>query len=62
MVNYLHAKGLVVLLKVAPPAVNSFEDISKIRNKNDKNIRFQTDKDTATQDFYWKYDRGMDRC
>ncbi|MDB5062110.1 MAG: aminopeptidase, partial [Mucilaginibacter sp.] len=45
--------------KVAPPAVNSFEDISKIRNKNDKNIRFQTDKDTATQDFYWKYDRGM---
>jgi hypothetical protein len=45
--------------KVAAPAVNSFEDISKIRNKNDKNIRFQTDKDTATQDFYWKYDRGM---
>jgi hypothetical protein len=45
--------------KVAPPAVNSFEDISKVRNRTDKNIKFQTEKDTATQDFYWKYDRGM---
>ena len=45
--------------KVAPPAVNSFEDISKVRNRTDNNIKFQTDKDTATQDFYWKYDRGM---
>jgi hypothetical protein len=45
--------------KVAPPAVNSFEDISKVRNRTDNTIKFQTDKDTATQDFYWKYDRGM---
>jgi hypothetical protein len=45
--------------KVAPPAVNSFEDISKVRNRTDKGIKFQTDRDTATQDFYWKYDRGM---
>jgi hypothetical protein len=45
--------------KVAPPAVNSFEDISKVRNRTDKRLSFQTDKDTATQDFYWKYDRGM---
>ncbi|MFA6247438.1 MAG: M1 family aminopeptidase, partial [Mucilaginibacter sp.] len=44
--------------KVAPPAVNSFEDISKVRNRTDKSIKFQTDRDTATQDFYWKYDRG----
>jgi hypothetical protein len=45
--------------KVAAPAVNSFEDISKVRNRTDKGIKFQTDRDTATQDFYWKYDRGM---
>jgi hypothetical protein len=45
--------------KVAPPSVNSFEDISKIRNRTDKNIVFQTDRDTATHDFYWKYARGL---
>ncbi|MCW3118843.1 MAG: aminopeptidase [Chitinophagaceae bacterium] len=46
--------------KVAKPAVNSFEDISKIRNKNDKNITFETDADTATRDFYWRYDRSLE--
>ncbi|RFZ85029.1 M1 family peptidase [Mucilaginibacter terrenus] len=45
--------------RVAAPAVNSFEDISKVRNREDKTIKFQTDIDTATHDFYWKYDRGM---
>lgn len=45
--------------KVTPPQVNAFEDISKVRNRTDKNIKFQTDRDTATQDFYWKYDRGL---
>jgi hypothetical protein len=45
--------------KVAPPAVNSYEDISKMRNREDKKIQFYTDKDTATRDFYWKYDRGL---
>ena len=42
-------------------AVNPFEDISKIRNKEDKNIVFETDKDTALRDFYWKYDREMEK-
>jgi hypothetical protein len=41
------------------PAVNAFDDISKVRNRQDKNIKFQTDVDTATHDFYWKYDRGL---
>jgi hypothetical protein len=45
--------------KVAPPAVNSYEDISKIRNREDKTIQFYTDKDTSVRDFYWKYDRGL---
>jgi len=44
---------------VAAPLVNSFTDISKVRNKDDKNIQFYTDKDPVTQDFYWKYDRGL---
>jgi hypothetical protein len=41
------------------PLVNSFEDISKIRNRNDKSIVFLTDADTTLRDFYWKYDRGI---
>ena len=41
------------------PAVNAFDDISKVRNREDKNIHFYTDLDTATHDFYWKYDRGL---
>ncbi len=44
---------------LAKPNVNSFEDISKIRNREDKHIVFQTDVDTSLRDFYWKYDRGI---
>jgi hypothetical protein len=43
----------------AAPLLNSFEDVSKIRNREDKKIGFYTDKDAVTQDFYWKYDRGL---
>ena len=39
--------------------VNSFEDVSKIRNREDKKITFATDADTTLRDFYWRYDRGM---
>ena len=42
------------------PIVNSFEDISKIRNRADKNILFLTDVDTTLRDFYWRYDRGLE--
>ncbi|HAI83927.1 MAG TPA: aminopeptidase, partial [Chitinophagaceae bacterium] len=41
------------------PVVNSFEDISKIRNREDKSVVFETDRDTTLRDFYWKYDRGI---
>jgi len=41
------------------PIVNSFEDISKIRNREDKSVVFETDRDTTLRDFYWKYGRGM---
>ena len=42
------------------PIVNDFEDISKIRNRQDKNITFLTDADTTLRDFYWRYDRGIE--
>lgn len=45
--------------KVAPPIVNNYEDISKIRNREDKKISFYVDRDTVVRDFYWKYDRGL---
>jgi hypothetical protein len=44
---------------VDKPQVNAFEDLSKIRNRDDKNIQFLTDADTSLRDFYWKYDRGI---
>jgi hypothetical protein len=45
--------------RVDKPAVNAFEDISKIRNRENSNIRFYTDKDLGARDFYWKYARGL---
>lgn len=43
------------------PVLNPFDDISKIRNREDKNIQFAVDKDTTLRDFYWRYARGMER-
>jgi hypothetical protein len=42
------------------PLVNSFEDISKIRNRTDTSIVFATDADTTLRDFYWRYARGLE--
>ncbi len=46
-------------IPVAKPIQNSYDDISKIRNREDKNIVFATDADTSLRDFYWRYDRGL---
>jgi hypothetical protein len=52
--------GPVTASKGVPePLLPPYVDISKVRNKEDKNIVFYTDKDTVTHDFYWKYDRGL---
>lgn len=48
-----------VKVPVAKPQLNSFDDISKIRNRADKNIIFETDADETLRDFYWRYDRGL---
>lgn len=50
-----------VMRSLPRPSVNEFEDLSKIRNKTDKGIVFETDKDTSLRDFYWKYDRGIEK-
>lgn len=42
------------------PQKNAFTDISKLRNKADKKTQFYTDKDKETQDFYWRYNRGLE--
>ena len=44
---------------LAKPILNSFDDISKIRNREDKKIEFATDADKSLRDFYWNYDRGF---
>ncbi len=50
-----------VRYKISPPDLNDFEDISKIRNREDQNIKFYTDIDTEARDFYWRYARGLER-
>jgi len=45
--------------KPGKPMLNNFDDISKIRNREDKNITFATDADLSLRDFYWNYARGL---
>jgi hypothetical protein len=54
-------KDSTVMRSLDKPRVNSFEDVSKIRNREDKNITFLTDADTTLRDFYWKYDRNIEK-
>ncbi|OBW39564.1 hypothetical protein AB670_04105 [Chryseobacterium sp. MOF25P] len=51
----------VTKYKVEEPLQNPFEDISKVRNKEDKTIAFEVDKDKNLQDFYYRYDRGQEK-
>jgi hypothetical protein len=51
-------KDTVILVSMTPPMINTFEDVSKIRNRQDTSIRFLTDTDTTLRDFYWHYVRG----
>ena len=45
---------------IQKPILNTFDDISKIRNREDKKITFQTDADTSVRDFYWRYARNVE--
>lgn len=53
-------KDTVVKRNVQKPILNDFDDISKIRNREDRNIVFETDADTSLRDFYWRYARGIE--
>ena len=53
-------KDTIVLRPLAKPQVTR-DDISKMRNREDKNIKFETDRDTALRDFYWRYARDMEK-
>jgi hypothetical protein len=55
----MNAGNNVIKQLLSKPNLNSFEDISKIRNKEDKQIVFATDADLSLRDFYWHYDRGL---
>lgn len=46
---------------VSKPELNDFEDVSKVRNRNDKNVKFYADTDKQVQDFYYRYDRGQEK-
>lgn len=52
-------RGNTVRRQPAKPQLNNYDDISKIRNREDKRIVFATDADTSLRDFYWRYDRGL---
>ena len=54
-----NTESTVTKIPVAKPIQNAYEDISKIRNRQDSSIIFATDADTSLRDFYWKYDRGF---
>ena len=45
---------------VEKPNINEFDDISKVRNREEK-IEFEVDKDKSLQDFYYRYDRGQEK-
>lgn len=51
-------ESTITKIPVAKPIQNTYEDISKIKNRQDSSIVFATDADTSLRDFYWKYDRG----
>ncbi|SDD23165.1 M1 family metallopeptidase [Niabella drilacis] len=42
------------------PQAPEFDDISKIRNREDRRITFYTDEDKEARDFYWRYVRGQE--
>ncbi len=54
-------KSRQITYTVDKPDTPDFDDISKIRNREDKNITFLTDTDKNLQDFYYRYDRSEEK-
>jgi hypothetical protein len=53
-------KDTTVMRSLPKPAGSTFDDISKVRNREDKTITFAVDADTSLRDFYWKYNRNLE--
>jgi hypothetical protein len=53
-------KESVMKRSIDKPVFVPDNDISKIRNREDKSITFLTDADTSLRDFYWRYARGIE--
>ncbi len=51
---------ITVKRNIDKPLLPAYDDISKIRNRDDKSIIFQTDADTSLRDFYWSYAREIE--
>src|SRR5690606_40507710 len=45
--------------QAAAPILDEFDHITKVRNRTDTSIRFETDIDTTIRDFYWNYARDL---
>jgi hypothetical protein len=54
-------KDVITKEPIAEPISPAYDDITRIRNREDKNIKFKTDTDTTLRDFYWRYDRGIEK-
>jgi hypothetical protein len=54
-------EGATSTRRLEKPMASQFDtDVSKARNKDDKNIQFLVDQDTTLRDFYWRYSRGLE--
>lgn len=53
-------KERIIKRSVDKPMTSKYDDLSKIRNREDASIKFQTDADTTLRDFYWRYARGIE--
>ena len=53
-------KDSIVYRQLPRPNVTR-DDISKMRNRENPDITFATDADTTLRDFYWKYDRELEK-
>src|SRR6202789_856544 len=55
-----HTDSTVVMNIAKPMPDGKFPtDVSKVRNREDKNIAFADEADTSLHDFYYKYNRGQ---
>jgi len=49
-----NSRDTTVMRSLSKPGGSTFDDISKQRNRDDKNITFAVDADTTLRDFYWR--------